>query len=114
MKCRRAHGITLVYDITNKASFLEIREWLDQIQHDVDEDVTYILIGNKCDLEEKREVTYEEGKQCADELGIEFIETSALRSINVDEAYRKLAFKILQKVVEKQEVGEKSGKLAYS
>lgn len=62
------------------------------------ENVIKLLVGNKADLESKRQVTFEEGKELADSLGIKFIETSALNSSNVETAFITLATEIKSRV----------------
>ena len=95
--CRGKDGIALVYDITNRASFLQIQGWVDDIKDDAKEDITYVLLGNKCDLEDERQVTFEEGSELAATIGIPFFETSAKDGINTREAFLNLALKIVKK-----------------
>ena len=96
---RYADGITLVYDITNRKSFLDIQKWYDVTQKYVKKGKpTYVLLGNKCDLENERQVTFEEGSELAATLGIAFFETSAKDGINVTEAYTHLALQMAHKV----------------
>ncbi|CAG9317419.1 unnamed protein product [Blepharisma stoltei] len=91
---RGAHGIIIVYDITDRESFTNVNNWLGEIQRYASDSVNRLLIGNKCDLEEKRAVSYEEGKQFADGLGIPFIETSAKTSQNVEQSFLRMASEI--------------------
>jgi Ras-related protein Rab-1A len=93
-----AHGIILVYDITDKQSFKDIENWLSEVEKYASESVVKLLVGNKCDLESQRQVTYEQGKEFADSLGVKFIETSAKNSINVEKAFFTLAEEIKSKV----------------
>jgi len=80
-----------VYDITDKQSFKDIENWLAEVDKFANEHVVKLLVGNKCDMEGSRAVTFEEGKEFADSLGIKFIETSAKTSNNVDKAFTTLA-----------------------
>ena len=73
---RQAHGIILMYDITQKNTFNTISNWWKKILDSKDKDFPSILIGNKCDLENQREVQKEEGEKIAKELGIKFLEAS--------------------------------------
>lgn len=91
---RGAHGIIIVYDVTDRDSFVNVNNWLQEIQRYASESVNRLLIGNKCDLEEKRIVSFEEGKQLADSLGIVFIETSAKTSQNVEQSFLRMASEI--------------------
>ena len=95
---KRAHGALLMYDITNKKSFEKISEWMKSIMEYKDETFPIILIGNKCDLKERRQVSEEEGKQKANNYKIDFMETSVKENINVDKA----ALAIINKVIEEQ------------
>ena len=56
-----------------------------------------ILIGNKCDLEDKRKVSLEDAKALAIEYGMEYLETSAAEEVNIDNAFRKMAKMILER-----------------
>lgn len=84
-------GIMLVYDITQEKSFENIKNWIRNIEENASTDVEKMLLGNKCELNEKRQVTKERGEQLAVEYGIKFLETSAKNSINVEEAFFTLA-----------------------
>ncbi|KAI9496903.1 ras family-domain-containing protein [Zychaea mexicana] len=85
-----AHGIFVVYDVTNHSTFDDVKLWLRDIEKHASDDVCKLLIGNKCDILEDREVTTAEGKELADSLGIPFLETSAKESANVSEAFLKM------------------------
>lgn len=98
---RGAMGIMLVYDITNEKSFENIKNWIRNIEENASADVEKMLLGNKCELTEKRQVTRERGEQLAVEYGIKFIETSAKASINVEEAFYTLARDIKAKMEKK-------------
>ena len=88
---RGAHGILLLYDVTNRDSFKNLESWLIEIEKNAKEKVLKILIGNKCDLTEDREISEEEGKAFALRNGMEFMETSAKMNTNVSEAFETLA-----------------------
>lgn len=91
-------GIMLVYDITQEKSFENIKNWIRNIEENASTDVEKMLLGNKCELNEKRQVTKERGEQLAIEYGIKFLETSAKNSINVEEAFFTLARDIKSKM----------------
>jgi len=77
---RGAHGIIVVYDITNRESFNNVKRWLKEIDKYARENVNKLLVGNKADLaddNELRAVQKQEGKNFADELGVQFLEASA-------------------------------------
>uniref|UniRef100_A0A182LXH9 Ras-related protein Rab-8A n=1 Tax=Anopheles culicifacies TaxID=139723 RepID=A0A182LXH9_9DIPT len=95
---RGAMGIMLVYDITQEKSFENIKNWIRNIEENAAADVEKMLLGNKCELNEKRQVTRVRGEQLAVEYGIKFMETSAKASINVDDAFFTLARDIKSKM----------------
>ncbi|XP_033110087.1 ras-related protein Rab-10-like isoform X4 [Anneissia japonica] len=94
---RGAMGIMLVYDITQEKTFDNIAKWLRNIQEHANEDVEKMLLGNKCDMDDKRMVSKERGESIARENGIKFMETSAKTNINVETAFMTLAEDILKK-----------------
>lgn len=93
-----AHGVILVYDITDRGSFKDIENWLQEVQKHANENIVKLLVGNKCDLESQRQVTTDEGKDLAQSLGVKFVETSAKSSTNVEKAFQTLALEIKQRV----------------
>ena len=78
----------------------DIRTWFSNVEQHATEGVNKILIGNKCDWEEKRAVSTERGQQLADELGIPFLEVSAKSNINIDKAFYSLAADIKKRIIE--------------
>ena len=91
-----AHGCLLVYDITRKATFENIDKWLAEIKLSSNNEINMILIGNKCDLEDKREVSIEEAQNKAKLLNMAFMETSALNGTNVEKAFNELVNNVYQ------------------
>jgi len=96
---RGAHGIIVVYDVTEQKSFNNITKWLKEIDTFAGPTVQKLLVGNKCDLQSERAVTTEQGKELAGKLNIPFVETSAKDSINVEQAFIKMAEDIKNKPV---------------
>lgn len=88
---RGAQGIMLLYDVTDKDTFISMRNWLQQIQFHADVQVNKILLGCKCDVQEQRAVSKEEGQNLADEYGIQFFEVSNKYNINVEEAFAEIS-----------------------
>merc|ERR1711865_1269215 len=88
---RGAMGILLVYDVTDDKSFNNIRTWMRNIEQHANEQVVKILLGNKCDMPDKKMVTWEQGNDLAKEYGIEFFETSAKTNVKVEEAFTAIA-----------------------
>ncbi len=93
---RGAHGILLIYDVTDKESFKNLSNWLIEIEKNASKNVLKVLIGNKTDLEEKRVITYNQGKEFADSYGLKYIETSAKKNLNVNEAFETLGRELMQ------------------
>ena len=91
-----AHGCLLVYDITRKVTFENIDKWLAEIKLSSNNEINMILIGNKCDLEDKREVSIEEAQNKAKLLNMAFMETSALNGTNVEKAFNELVNNVYQ------------------
>ncbi|KAI9226759.1 MAG: ras family-domain-containing protein [Piptocephalis tieghemiana] len=81
----------VVYDITNRASFLHTEKWIEDVRAERGSDVILVLVGNKTDLTDRRQVSTEEGEARAKEADVMFIETSAKAGYNVKPLFRKIA-----------------------
>ena len=103
---RKSDCVFLVYEITNRKSFENISNWIKECKSNASENVLIVLIGNKCDLNEKRQVTTEEGENLAKKYKISFYETSAKTGKNVQEAFteflKNLSVKEIPKEVEEE------------
>ncbi|RCV15608.1 hypothetical protein SETIT_3G070400v2 [Setaria italica] len=95
---RGAHGIIIVYDVTDMESFNNIKQWLSEIDRYASDNLCKLLVGNKCDLVDSKVVDTEKAKAFADSLGIPFIETSAKESINVEEAFLTMSSEIKKRM----------------
>jgi len=95
---RGAHGIALVYDVTNEASFQNIRKWIQDVHTYAEQSVNLVLIGNKCDLVHKKVVETSRGQALADEYDIKFFETSAKNDTNVEEAFTTLVEAVVDRM----------------
>jgi GTPase SAR1 family protein len=96
----RADGFVLTYDISNRPSFDHVIGWMRDIKTRAPPDCDIVLCGNKSDLDNDRVVTFDEGKQLADEYGVQFFETSALTGQNVEKLFTSLATTIKHKRID--------------
>ncbi|XP_069065005.1 ras-related protein Rab-15 isoform X2 [Pleurodeles waltl] len=93
---RRAQGIFLVYDITSERSYQHIMKWASDVDEYAPDGVQKILIGNKADESQKRQVGADQGLKLAKEYGMDFFETSACTNINIKESFTRLTELVLQ------------------
>ncbi|VDC06678.1 unnamed protein product [Peniophora sp. CBMAI 1063] len=84
----------VVFDITNRQSFMSTTKWIDDVRSERGNDVMVVLVGNKADLSDKREVTLEEATAKAQQLNIMFMETSAKAGHNVKSLFKKIAMSL--------------------
>jgi len=86
---RKSHGAIVVYDTTSTSSFFDIQKWVKQVSESAgNENTQFLLVGNKIDLEEQREVTTSVGMEFAKRIGLNFMETSAKNGDNVARAFQ--------------------------
>ena len=90
-------GALVVYDITQKSTYESLEKWVNDLKSAGDPKITIILIGNKSDLEENRQVTKEQGEEKAKSFGCAFLETSALSGDNIDKAFNMMVKEIFEK-----------------
>ena len=96
---RDAMGFILMFDLTSEQSFLNVRNWLAQLQcHAYCEDPDVILVGNKADREEARVISQTRAKELADKYSLPYIETSAFTAENVQEAVDMLLEKVMTRM----------------
>lgn len=81
----------IVYDVSNRQSFLNTARWVEEVRTERGKDVVIVLVGNKTDLVDKRQVSVEEGETKTKELGALMIETSAKAGFNIKGLFRKIA-----------------------
>ncbi|GMY32228.1 ras-related protein RABA5c-like [Fagus crenata] len=98
---RGAVGALVVYDISRRSTFESISRWLDELNTHSDTTVARMLVGNKCDLDNIRAVSVEEGTTLAEAEGLFFMETSALDSTNVKKAFEIVIREIYNNVSRK-------------
>ena len=87
----------MTYDITDKETFIDINKWMSDVNKHASDNVSCILVGNKSDINDARQVSFEEGLQLAQKYGLQFLETSTKNNWNVDEAFMMLVHKILSR-----------------
>ena len=106
---RCAQGVVFVYDITHKYTFEGLSEWLSMCDEYAPEDMCKVVVGNKCDLEERREVSREDGEKCAKKIGASFFETSAKTGEGVDAPFEELTRQMIKRhfeVLEEDKPGD--------
>ncbi|XP_039606360.1 ras-related protein Rab-27B isoform X2 [Polypterus senegalus] len=96
---RDAMGFLLMFDLTSQQSFLNVRNWMSQLQANAYcESPDIVLIGNKADLSDQREVQEKQAKELADKYGIPYFETSAATGLEVDKAVITLLDLIMKRM----------------
>ena len=88
----------VVYDISSRDSFNNITNWIEDCKNQSPKTIFMVLVGNKCDLNDKRQVSLEEGKELAEKNDMMFYETSAKDGINVEEIFFNSAVEISKKI----------------
>ena len=104
-----AKGAFIVYDITNKDTFKNVDKWIQDLREFGEDDAAILIVGNKSDLEEKREVTTEEVKKKAEIHKMAYCETSALKSKNIDYAFQTLIKLVAEKMEKNKNEENKYG-----
>jgi len=99
---RGAQGVVIVYDITEPESFANVKKWLKEIEISACENVNKLLVGNKSDLSSDRKIKTEEGRDFAEKMNLQFLETSAKDASNVEDAFCKLAKSIKERLAVKK------------
>ena len=92
-----AKGALIVYDITRKETFDSVDQWISELLNSGDKNMTMLLIGNKCDLDNQRQVTKEQGEEKAKAFKVAFLETSASSGENLDVAYEMIMKEVYSK-----------------
>ena len=93
---KSADGFLVCFDLTSESTLENVTNWINSIKNTARKNASMLIIGNKSDLNEDREVTTEQGKQFAAKNGIDYLETSSKMHIGVDEAFETLVKKILE------------------
>lgn len=93
-------GILLVYDVTDEQSFQNIRTWIRNIEQHASQSVSKILVGNKCDMDQDKQVETARAQRLADEYNIQIFEASAKNNINVTESFVHIAKEIKHRLMD--------------
>ena len=110
-----AHGIMYIYDITDMTSFQNIEKWGELQKRKCYGNVKRVLVGNKCELDKERIVSFDEGKEKADKLGMQFFEVSAKMQIGIKKAFASLVQDIVEEMKnETKHEKQKSDKIILS
>ena len=102
-----AKGALIVYDITRKETFDSVDRWISELVNSGDKNMTMLLIGNKCDLDNQRQVAKEQGEEKAKAFKVAFLETSASSGENLDVAFEMIMKEVYSKC--KNELDEDEG-----
>ena len=108
---KKADGILVVYDITNKNSFLNVENWIKCAKDELSLDIPILLIGNKSDLEDERKISYKEGEDLAKKYGINFFETSCFNGKNVELCFNNISEKMYEYLKNKEKKNKKKKKI---
>ena len=92
-----AKGSFVVYDISKKETFDNVDKWIGELKNNGDPDVCILLIGNKCDLEDERQVTQDDALKKAELFEIAYLETSAMQAVNIEKAFDTMIQQISKK-----------------
>ncbi|UKJ89845.2 Rab GTPase [Theileria orientalis] len=99
---RGADGIIMVYDVTDKASFEHINDWLNEVNKYASEDTCKLLLGNKCDIEDNRDVTRTDVERLSEVIEVPSMEVSAKTGHNIDKAFLSITEKLVNLKMEKE------------
>lgn len=105
-----AHGIIVTYDITDRESFSAIENWMNEVEKHASDNISRILVGNKSDMTDARQVSTDEGKELAEHYNVRFLETSAKDCKNVEEAFIMMTREIKSRVAISQPKKSSTGR----
>jgi small GTP-binding protein len=88
---KKADGILIVYDITNKQSFINVENWIKCAREEITKKIPMFLVGNKSDMDDLRVINQEDGENLSEQFGLKFYETSCKNGNNVENCFKDLA-----------------------
>ena len=103
---RGSKGCFIVYDISSMHTFESVEKWYEEVLKSGEKDISIILIGNKCDLENERKVTVEMGENKARNLNCPFFETSALNNIHIEDVFQSIAENIYNRCKDEKKLDD--------
>lgn len=95
---RGAHGVIIMYDITNYKSFVDMVEWVKDVNTNINGETPIIIVGNKVDLDQCRTVGYREGEDEAIKLNADFVEISVKDNKGVNKVFEKISQRVMEKL----------------
>lgn len=95
---KKANGVLIIYDITNKQSFINVENWVKCVKDEITKKIPIYLIGNKSDLENQRVINSEDGENMAEQFGLKFYETSCMNGTNVEKCFNELGNDIYKNI----------------
>ena len=104
----------MTYDITDRESFSAIENWMNEVEKHASDNISRILVGNKSDMVDARQVSTDEGKELAEHYNVRFLETSAKDCKNVEEAFIMMTREIKSRVAISKPSKPTAGKLPIS
>ena len=109
---RGSEGALAVFDLTKPESFEHITSWIEEVHRHTPADLPIVLLGNKSDLVDQRKVTQDQATALAQKLNLSYLETSALNSSNVEQAFTTVVTNIYHKKMPKSIDNSSPGKLS--
>merc|ERR1712176_590861 len=105
---RGAHCIMIVYDVTSQDSFKNVRKWIEAVRTYANTDVAILILGNKSDLKNKREIKWDSALQYAESVGCQLMESSAKTNVNVEKSFKQLASNGVKVVINQKQKDKKN------
>ena len=99
---KKADGILIVYDVTNKQSFINVENWIKSAKEDMNKNIPIYLIGNKSDLEEERQISEENGRNISEQYNLKFYETSCRTGKNIEKCFQDMGNELYNIIEEKK------------
>jgi len=100
---RRAHGVVVVYDVTDAKTFQHVQDWLEDIKKYAPEHIPILLVGNKVDMQSERAIDFYEAQEFAKKLGLSYKETSARTGQGVADAFAAITTQIINQIQKKSD-----------